>query len=164
MSEILLIYITCMTGALSVGLAIGYFVGQSMTNHRVSSYIEHNPFAPCYELGDELFPEKMPEIIEIPDSKKWADKSSIVRKHWGKIRNLNAVILVLFMTSCATMQRIPSEPVGTVTLVDGNFVKVSYVIIEKDQVVGMAVNWYYYRQGHSYVINDRYPACYDQSH
>ncbi|MGY6521993.1 MAG: hypothetical protein ACXIUD_09710 [Mongoliitalea sp.] len=89
MNEILLIYLTVTLGALSIGLAIGYFVGKAVVNHEVSEYIEHNPFAPCYELGDDLFPEQMPEMLEVPERERWKRKSSIIRKHWGKLRNMN---------------------------------------------------------------------------
>lgn len=89
MDEILLIYLTVTLGALCIGLAVGYFVGQAMAHHRVSEYIDHNPFAPCYELGDDLFPEDMPEIIGVTDRERWKHKSAILRRHWGKLRNLN---------------------------------------------------------------------------
>jgi hypothetical protein len=158
METILMIMIITGLSGLAFGLVIGFYVGQAMLETVVANYIEREPFAPVFELGDMLFPKKMKQIIAVPEPRRWEAQSNILRRNWGKISHLNCVLIMAVLCACSGARLIP-EPHGTVIAVDGNIVKVGYPIIQKEEVIGMSVTLFNYRHGHGYIVNDFYPDC-----
>jgi len=71
--------------AVLIGYVYGHKFGKEMAETAVIDKVNHDPFAPSFEIVDVLYPHRAALMIEIPEDVRWKEKSGIVRRHWGMI-------------------------------------------------------------------------------
>jgi len=87
----ILLFLTAI-GAAMLGYMYGHKFGKEMAETAVIDKVNHDPFAPSFEIVDTLYPHRAALMIEIPEDvipiaigRK--EKSGIVRKHSRKVNS-----------------------------------------------------------------------------